>query len=84
MAYAEVAVNAAAPIRQTFTYRIPEGLSVRVGHSVYVPFGSRQLQGVILQVTEEPTFAEARDIEAVIDPEPVLSPERAQIGRAHV
>ena len=81
MAYAEVAVNAAAPIRQTFTYRIPEGLSVGVGQAVYVPFGSRQLQGVVLEVTEEPAFAEARDIEAIIDPEPVLSPERAQLAR---
>ena len=81
MAYAEVAVNAAAPIRQTFTYRIPEGLPVSVGHAVYVPFGSRRLQGVVLDVTEEPAFAEARDIEAIIDPEPVLSPERAQLAR---
>jgi len=81
MAYAEVAVNAAAPIRQTFTYRIPEGLPVRAGHAVYVPFGSRRLQGVVLEVTEEPAFAEARDIEAIIDPEPVLSPERAQLAR---
>src|SRR3990172_1316103 len=81
MAYAEVAGNAAAPIRQTFTYRIPEGLPVRVGHAVYVPFGSRRLQGVVLQVTDEPAFAEARDIEAIIDPEPVLSPERAQLAR---
>ncbi|KKL11575.1 hypothetical protein LCGC14_2544470 [marine sediment metagenome] len=36
MAYAEVAVNAAAPIRQTFTYRIPDGLSLKVWHAVYV------------------------------------------------
>jgi primosomal protein N' (replication factor Y) len=81
MAYAEVAVNAAAPIRQTFTYRVADALPVRVGHAVYVPFGSRRLQGVVLQVTEEPAFAEARDIEAIIDPEPVLSPERAQLAR---
>ncbi|MEE8346654.1 MAG: hypothetical protein V3S20_04825, partial [Dehalococcoidia bacterium] len=44
MAYAEVAVNAAAPIRQTFTYRVPDGMALRVGHTVYVPFGSRRLQ----------------------------------------
>ncbi|HLB26114.1 MAG TPA: primosomal protein N' [Dehalococcoidia bacterium] len=81
MAYAEVAVNAAAPIRQTFTYRIPDGLPVRAGHAVYVPFGSRRLQGVVLEVMDEPAFAEAREIEAIIDPEPVLSPERAQLAR---
>src|SRR3970282_2451637 len=42
---------------------------------------SRRLQGVVLEVTEEPAFAEARDIEAIIDPEPVLSPERAELAR---
>ena len=88
MAYAEVAVNAAALIRQTFTYRIPDnlpaarqGLPLGVGHAVYVPFGSRRLQGVVLEVTETPAFPDARDIEAVIDPEPLLSPERAALAR---
>ncbi|MCH7998560.1 MAG: primosomal protein N' [Chloroflexi bacterium] len=81
MAYAEVAVNAAAPIRQTFTYRIPDGLSLRVGHAVYVPFGSRQLQGIVMEVTETPAFADARDIDALIYPEPLISPERTSLVR---
>jgi primosomal protein N' (replication factor Y) len=81
MAYAEVAVNAAAPIRQTFTYRIPDGKSLSVGHAVYVPFGSRRLQGIVMEVTETPAFADARDVEAVIDPQPLLSPERAALAR---
>jgi len=81
MSFAEVAVNAAAPLRQTFTYRIPEGLDVRPGHAVYVPFGPRTLQGVVMEVTEETAFPGAREIEAVIDPEPVLTPERAALAR---
>ncbi len=88
MTYAEVAVNAAAPIRQTFTYRIPDslpagsqGTQLDVGHAVYVPFGSRRLQGVVLEMTETPAFPDARDIEAIIDPEPLLSPERAALAR---
>jgi primosomal protein N' (replication factor Y) len=81
MTYAEVAVNAGAPIRQTFTYRIPDNLPLAVGHAVYVPFGSRRLQGVVLQVTETASFPNAREIEAVIDPEPLLSPERAALAR---
>ncbi|KKK51441.1 hypothetical protein LCGC14_3114910, partial [marine sediment metagenome] len=80
MPYAEVAVNAAAPIRQTFTYRIPEGMPLVVGHAVYVPFGSRRLQGVVLEVTQTPAFADARDVEAIIDAEPMLSPERAALA----
>jgi primosomal protein N' (replication factor Y) len=74
MPYAEVAVNAAAPLRQTFTYRIPEQLDVSSGHAVYVPFGTRTLQGIVMEVTDTPAFAEARDIMAIIDPAPMLSP----------
>ena len=79
--YAEVAVNAAAPIRQTFTYRIPDGLAVEAGHAVYVPFGARTLQGIVMEVTDTPAYAEARDIEGVIDERPLVTPERLTLAR---
>src|SRR4030042_4616493 len=81
MPFAEVAVNSTAPHRQTFTYSLPRGLSVAVGQAVYVPFGSRTLQGVVLEVTEEPRFLETRDIVAAVDARPLLSPERAALAR---
>ncbi len=81
MPYAEVAVNAAAPIRQTFTYRIPDGQDVQPGHAVYVPFGARTLQGIVMEVTDEPAFAEARDIEGLIEERPLVSPERLALAR---
>ena len=81
MPFAEVAVNSTAPHRQTFTYSLPNGLDVTVGQAVYVPFGSRTLQGVVLEVTEEPRFPETRDIIAAIDGPPLLSPERAALAR---
>ena len=81
MPYAEVSVNAAAPLRQTFTYRIPEGLPVAPGHAVYVPFGTRTLQGIVMEVTDEPAFPEARDIETVIDDRPMLSPAHIALVR---
>jgi len=81
MPFAEVAVNSTAPHRQTFTYSLPNGLDVAVGQAVYVPFGSRTLQGVVLEVTAEPRFAETRDIIAAIDGQPLLSPERAALAR---
>jgi primosomal protein N' (replication factor Y) len=81
MPFAEVAVNSTAPHRQTFTYSLPNGLSVAVGQAVYVPFGSRTLQGVVLEITEEPRFPETRDIIAAVDGRPLLSPERAALAR---
>jgi primosomal protein N'' len=81
MPYAEVAVNAAAPIRQMFTYRIAEGQDVEPGHAVYVPFGARTLQGIVMEVTEEPAFAETRDIEGLIEERPLVTPERLALAR---
>ncbi len=80
--FAEVCVNAAAPIRQTFTYRVPDHLEVLPGQMVYVPFGARTLQGVVIELTDIPAFAEARDITDVIDPRPLVSSERLVVARA--
>jgi primosomal protein N' (replication factor Y) len=81
MPFAEVCVNAAAPIRQTFTYRVPDELTVLPGQMVYVPFGSRKLQGVVIELTDTPAYAEARDIAEVIDPRPLVTPERLALAR---
>src|SRR3972149_395378 len=81
MPFAEVAVNSTAPRRRSFPSSLPSGLSVAVGQAVYVPFGSRTLQGVVLEVTEEPRFPETRDIVAAVDARPLLSPERAALAR---
>lgn len=74
-------MNAAAPLRQTFTYTAPESLSVKPGHAVYVPFGARTLQGVVMEVTETPGFHEVRDIEELIDERPLLSPAHVALAR---
>src|SRR3972149_6817661 len=81
MPFAEVAVNAAAPLRQTFTYPLPDGLAIAPGHAVYVPFGSRSLQGVVMDAAEDSPFLDARDIEGLIDPQPLLSPARVALAR---
>ncbi len=80
MPFAAVAVNAAAPIKQTFTYSIPEGVDARVGHAVYVPFGTRTLQGVVMGLSEISAFPDTREIEALIDPKPLLSPAHAELA----
>jgi primosomal protein N' (replication factor Y) len=79
--FAEVAVNAAAPIRQTFTYRIPDGLPIVPGQAVYVPFGSRTLQGIVVETSDTASVAQTRDIADVIDVRPLLSPAHIQLAR---
>ncbi len=77
-AFVEVAVNSGQPTRHTFTYARPDEIDVRLGQAVFAPFGSRVLQGVVLGETETPPEQQARAIEAIADPLPVLDgPHRA-------
>lgn len=80
--YAEVAVNAGQPLRMAFTYEIPAGLDVRTGQAVFVPYGGRELQGIVLATdTTPPDIAEIRAIGAIADEEPVLSGEHIALAR---
>jgi len=81
VAYAEVSVNAPLAQRQTFSYSIPAGLAVTPGQAVWVPFGDKQLQGIVIELTDLPAVAETKDIAGVIDDHPVLSPEQVTLAR---
>ncbi|MBI2831837.1 MAG: primosomal protein N' [Chloroflexi bacterium] len=81
MSYAEVSVNSPVGQRMTFSYTIPPGLPVEIGHAVWVPFGEKLLQGVVLQLTEKPTVEETREIAGIIDSRPVLSPQHVLLAR---
>ena len=81
MAYAEVAVAAPARPGKAFSYSIPEGMTVQVGHAVQVPFGPRQLPGFAFEIVEVPSYAETRDISRVIDAEPWLTQTQVALAR---
>lgn len=80
--FAEVAVNLPG-VRGTFHYHIPPELrgQLRPGHLVTVPFGPRRVQGVLLRLLTETDIPETRPVEALLDPEPVLT--EAQLLLAH-
>jgi primosomal protein N' (replication factor Y) len=81
MCYAEVSVNSPIAQRRTFSYSIPEGLNVKAGQAVWVPFGDKTLQGVILDLTDYAEVEETRDIISTIDPLPLLSPAHILLSR---
>jgi len=81
MRYAEVSVNSPAARRRTFSYAVPPGLAVRAGQAVLVPFGERELQGIVMELSPLPAVEDVREIAAVITPEPVISPERLTLAR---
>ncbi|MBI2907740.1 MAG: primosomal protein N' [Chloroflexi bacterium] len=81
MLYAEVAVNVPATQSRTFSYSVPDGVSVTAGQAVWVPFGPRRLQGIVFELTPFPAVTETREIAGLLAAEPVLSPIQLQLAR---
>ena len=72
---ADIIINITAKqVQQTFSYVIPDGLPVRTGSRVLVPFGSRREEGIVLAVREE------RDSDRQYQLKPVLSLLSSQAG----
>ena len=44
----EIAVNTGQASSHIFTYKVPSGMKLQLGQAVYVPFGHRILQGIVL------------------------------------
>ena len=80
-AFVEVALP--VPLRQTFTYSLPEGLreSVKPGARVLVPFGKRQLTGYAValhsELNQEIEIEEnsIKEVIELIDEEPLITDE---------
>lgn len=70
---ARVLIDGASEL--VFDYAIPEGLAVRPGCRVRVPLRRKSAGGTVLAVTmpEQADFA-LREVEALIDPEPLITP----------
>lgn len=73
--HVEVAVP--APLRQAFTYRVPDELGPVVpGMRVAVPFGRRKVAGIVVRAgVPPPPGVEMKDLAGVLDPEPVFPAE---------
>ncbi|NCN04562.1 MAG: primosomal protein N' [Spirochaetales bacterium] len=69
------------PLSQSFTYRIPEGMTVEAGVRVKASFGRRTLIGYVLDVVEDPpnrigeekSTYELKNLSSVLDDSPVFS-----------
>ena len=80
MKYAEVAVNSPIARHRSFCYSIPSQLIIDLGQVVWVPFGSKILQGVVVKLSDYPSVEETKEIVDLIATDPLLSP--AQITLA--
>jgi primosomal protein N' (replication factor Y) len=68
------------PLDRVFTYSLGD-TNPPVGARVLVPFRNEKLAGVVVRVHDEPPPVEAKPLLAVLDEEPVLSPDLMELGR---
>ncbi len=68
--FAEIIINTTAKrLQQTFSYIVPEGMAVRVGSRVLVPFGHRREEGIVVALQEhlaEPADFTLKPIEGLL------------------
>ena len=80
MRYAEVAVDAPVSHSRTFSYSIPDNFSVEPGQLVWVPFGRRLIQGLVVQLSPTAQVETTRNILQPLEPSPLVSPIGLSLG----
>ena len=81
MRYAEVAVDAPVAHSRTFSYSIPPSIAVEPGQLVWVPFGRRVAQGVVVELVAAPQVEVTRDILQTIEPSPLIRPLHLDLAK---
>ncbi len=81
MNYAEVAVDFPLAQPRSFSYSIPHYISLSVGHAVWVPFGPRLVQGIVLALSEQAQVEDTKEIAEAIGPDPILFPHQIKLAQ---
>ena len=78
-----VQVAVPLPLFQEFTYRVPDRMETlpAAGTRVLVPFGHRKLVGIVVAGSPPPADLELKELERVLDPDPILSPQLLSLGQ---
>ena len=69
--YAQIAVN--LPLDGLYTYAIPKGMDLEIGHAVLIPFGNRNISGYVIEFLDESPLSRIRSINKILDPNPVFT-----------
>lgn len=69
------------PLRQHFDYVLPAGISVSQGCRVRVPFGKRELVGIVWQLNPESPYelSQLKTVSAVLEHSPILPARLRQL-----
>ncbi|MDY7018982.1 MAG: primosomal protein N', partial [Chloroflexota bacterium] len=80
MRYAEVAVDFPEG-HSTFCYAIPSNLNIEPGQAVRVPFGYRNLPGIVVELGKQPSVGKVKEIASIINASPVLSSLQIELAQ---
>lgn len=78
--FAQVAVLNGSPQGGAFTYAVPEGMDLRRGVAVVVPWRTQWALGIVLQVLSQSDVDDPRPIERTLDRRPLLSQRRIELA----
>ena len=81
MRYAEIAVDAPVSHSRTFSYSVPQQFTVEPGQLVWVPFGRRVAQGIVVELAASPQVEVTRDILQPIEPAPLVSAAHLELAK---
>ena len=72
--FAEVAVDFKSEPAKTFTYVVPKSLdSVTVGSLIRVPFGAREINGIVFKISRVPEYPDPLPIRKIVNPHVLLT-----------
>lgn len=79
--YARVAVNVPS-MRGVFDYKVPEALrgQIAAGQLVTAPFGNKTVQAVVMELVEEPSVADTKDILSILDQAPAMTAAQIKLA----
>jgi primosomal protein N' (replication factor Y) len=71
------------PVDRSFSYLLPEEFRGRaqVGMRALAPFGKREMEGVIVELPEEPEVQELKEVMDILDHEPFFSHDMLELTR---
>lgn len=78
MAYAQIIVDLSAEaVDRVFSYAVPEGMDLRPGQLVAVPFGPRTLEGFVVGLSDTCALPpeKVRSVLRIVDAVPVIQPD---------
>ncbi|MFT5681052.1 MAG: primosomal protein N' (replication factor Y) [Myxococcota bacterium] len=67
-----VRIAVSLPVDGLYTYKVPEGLELEIGHTVSVPFGRQKVSGYVVELLDESDYPKAKKVDRLIDVMPAF------------